>query len=115
MQGNAPFDWMTPELADQLGAWLGAAGGRDHPLYRPMTADLTGLAPLLIQSGEVEIFRDMIESFRSRAVHADADIVFQAWPDMNHNFQCFGDLLSESRAALDKITAFVSTRCGAAN
>jgi len=115
MQANGSFDWMTRDMADQLGKWAGAAGGSEHPLFWPMQADLKALPPVLVQSGGAEIFRDMIEDFRVRAEDAGANVAFETWPDMNHNFQGFGSLLGESGQALDRMASFVAARCALAN
>lgn len=110
MLANERYDWMTKAMADQLGAWAGASGERSHPLFRLLEADLSALAPVLIQSGGVEIFHDMIEAFRARHAVAN-DVTFDLWPEMNHDFQGFGDLVAESKQALDRIASFVSTHC----
>ena len=110
MRTNEAFDWMTKDMADLLGLWAGAASGRDHPLFRLMSADLTALPPTLIQFGQAELFRDMIDEFQRR--HAGASqITFEAWPDMNHNFQGFGHLVGQSEDALARIASFVAGRC----
>ena len=110
MRANEAFDWMTKDMADLLGLWAGAGTGRDQPLFRLMSADLAALPPTLIQYGQAELFRDMIEQFRTR--HAGAgQITFEAWPDMNHNFQGFGHLVSQSEDALARIASFVAGRC----
>jgi acetyl esterase/lipase len=54
----------------------------------------------------------MIEQFFARARKAGAPVTCRIWPDMNHNFHGFGDLMSQSREALDAIGVFAAEHRG---
>lgn len=50
-----------------------------------------------------EILHDMIRAFADRAAQQGADVELEVWPDMPHDFQAFGEVVPESKAALDRI------------
>jgi epsilon-lactone hydrolase len=110
LQENAPYDWMTEEMQTQMAAWAGSGGGANHPLFRLMNADLSSLRDVLIHAGESEICRDKASRFAKRARASGAHVTYESWPDMNHNFHGFGDMLPQSRQALDRIVIFVAAR-----
>ncbi len=77
--------------------YLGKADARD-PLASPLFADLTGLPPLLLQSGVGEVLRDdttaLAENAREKGVDADA----QLYDDMIHVFQSYAELPAADEA-----------------
>jgi acetyl esterase/lipase len=110
MVTNRRFDWMSPQMSDHLARWAGPEFVRSGPLDSQNPHDLKGLPPLLVHAGEVEICRDMIEAFCANARRAGADVSYRCFPDMTHDFHGFGDLLPQSREALDDIRTFVAAR-----
>lgn len=109
---NSAFDWMSPAMSDQLASWAGAEFTEHASLTEwPDVRDLAALPPVLIHGGEAEICRDMIEQFSLRATRAGAPVTLKVWPDMNHNFHGFGELMPQSRDALAEIGAFVAAHC----
>lgn len=79
----------------------------DHPLVSPRHADHTGLPPLLVQSGEVEILRDQIEAMVQRARQAGVSVQHDVWPDMVHVFQAFSMVCPAGRRAIRQAGAWV--------
>ena len=110
MQSNRPFDWMSPRMSDQLARWAGPELAQASLLHWPRTDDFKHLPPLLVQAGEAEICIDMIDAFCDLAERAGTDITYRRYPDMTHNFHGFGDLVPQSREALDEIGAFIAAR-----
>ena len=55
------------------------------PLFRP----LEGLAPMLIEVGDSELFRDQVLAFYNRALEAGVNVVCNNYEDMIHDFQIF--------------------------
>jgi monoterpene epsilon-lactone hydrolase len=108
LRDNAPYDWMDAETMNRMAAWA-ASGGGDHALFRLTQADLSPLRRVLIHAGDVEICSDMVRDFVMRARAAGADVRYETWPDMNHNFHGFGDELMQSRQALKQIADFVAS------
>jgi monoterpene epsilon-lactone hydrolase len=109
---NSAFDWMSPAMSNQLARWAGPEFTENASLTEwPDTRDLASLPPLLIHAGEAEIARDMIEQFCARATAAGAPVTCRVWPDMNHNFHGFGEMMPQSRDALAEIGAFAAAHC----
>jgi acetyl esterase/lipase len=76
------------------------------PLASPIFADLTGLAPLLIQVGSHEILLDDSVRLAARAAEQDVPVELQVYPQVPHVFQGFAALLDEGDTALNAAAAF---------
>jgi len=87
----------------------GTAGeGRGGQLL-PLNADLSGLAPLLIQVGSAEILLDDSTRLAARAGAADVSVRLEIWPNMPHVWHLFGFMLSEGRDAIRSAGDFLET------
>lgn len=91
-------------------SYLGPDGEPHHPLASPLYADLAGLPPLLIQTGDRETVLDDSTMFAEKARAAGVDVDLQVWDGMIHVFQMFGAELDEARRAIDDIAKFVRAR-----
>lgn len=106
---NAKTD---PILAD-IGIFWWTAGflaGADpnNPLISPVTADLSGLPPMLIQVSTSEMLYDHSTRFVERAKAAGVDVELQEWKDTIHVFQGLGRYyLPEAEKAIKKISVFI--------
>ncbi|TET76033.1 MAG: alpha/beta hydrolase [Candidatus Heimdallarchaeota archaeon] len=78
-----------------------------HPLASPLYADLKGLPPLLIQTGTAEIILDDSTRFAEEAEKSGVKVILDLWAGMFHVFQIFGNLMPESKKALEKIGDFI--------
>lgn len=103
MTKNEPYDWVEKRMAVQWSEWLRNGADPKTPLISPLQADLSGLPPIYIQAGSAEILHDMIREFENRAREQHADVTVEVWPNMNHDFQAFGDAIPESKHALQRI------------
>lgn len=72
----------------------------------PLYADLKGL-PLLIQTGTAEIILDDSTRFAEEAEKSGVKVILDLWAGMFHVFQIFGNLMPESKKALEKIGDFI--------
>ncbi|MGW3287630.1 alpha/beta hydrolase [Streptomyces sp. NPDC001002] len=70
------------------------------PYASPVFADLTGLAPLLVQVGSHEILLDDAVRLAARAAAHDVHVELQVWPQVPHVFQAFAAMLDEADDAL---------------
>ncbi|WP_328450243.1 alpha/beta hydrolase [Amycolatopsis sp. NBC_00438] len=77
------------------------------PLASPVFADLTGVAPLLVQVGSYEILLDDAVRLAARAAEHDVEVRLQVSPGLPHVFQGFAALVDEADAALDAAAAFI--------
>ena len=108
MTTNAPYDWITGEMALTWRDWYCREEERSHPLVSPIRANLRNLPPIYIQAGRAEILFDSICAFAVEAKRQGADVRFESWPDMNHVFQFFGSDAPQSMEALARVTEVVN-------
>jgi acetyl esterase/lipase len=99
---------LTPEALRRRA--LDYLGHRDPatPLASPVFADLTGVAPLLIQVGSHEILLDDAVRLAARAAENDVPVELQVWPQVPHVFQAFAALLDDADRALLSAAAFIT-------
>ncbi|MFZ4462962.1 MAG: alpha/beta hydrolase [Bacteroidales bacterium] len=107
MRTNDSHDWITERMAKRWADWFCQGKDASNPLISPVHADLKGLPPIYIQAGSAEILYDMICVFEKEAKKQGADVTLDVWPNMIHDFQAFGDLVTESREALQRIGEMV--------
>jgi monoterpene epsilon-lactone hydrolase len=77
------------------------------PLAAPIYADLTGLAPLLIQVGAAETLLDDAIRLAKAAGAADVRVDLQIWPEMVHVWHLFHPELTAARRAIEQGGTFV--------
>lgn len=107
MAQSDPFDWPQSRMVLRWAGWLCREADVCDPLVSPIYADWRGLPPVYVQAGRLEILADQIIRCVERAQAQGADVTFDCWDTMNHDFQAFGDLLPESIEAWEKIKRFV--------
>jgi monoterpene epsilon-lactone hydrolase len=93
-------------LLDMARLYLGGADPRS-PLAAPIYADLTGLAPLLIQVGAAETLLDDAVRLAKVAGAADVRVDLQIWPEMVHVWHIFHPELKAGLRAIGQGGAFV--------
>jgi epsilon-lactone hydrolase len=93
-------------LLDMAKLYLGGADPRS-PSAAPIYADLTGLAPLLIQVGAAETLLDDAIRLAKVAGAADVRVDLQIWPEMVHVWHIFHPELRAGRRAIEQGGAFV--------
>lgn len=74
----------------------------------PLFADLSGLAPMLIQAGSHEILLGDAVGLAGRVAEPDGRVDLQVWPGVPHVFQTFASILDDGTQALDTLGAFVA-------
>ncbi|MET0286247.1 MAG: alpha/beta hydrolase [Polyangiales bacterium] len=110
LEGVAPRDYLGPEmLVDNARAYAGMHALTD-PFISPGLADLGGLPPMLVQSGEWELLHEQHRRFVARARAAGVSVRFEQEPGMLHAFPCFAGVLPKGRAALASIGEFVRSQ-----
>ncbi len=86
-------------------------GAAVTPLASPVSADLTGVAPLLIQVGSHEILLDDAVRLASRAAYCDVPVELQVWPQVPHVFQAYSAMLDDADRALLAAAVFIKRNC----
>jgi acetyl esterase/lipase len=77
------------------------------PWASPIHADLTGLPPLLLQVGSIEVLLDDSTLLKTRANEAGVPVKMEVWDDMPHVWHHYAPILPEARKAIGKIGDFV--------
>jgi epsilon-lactone hydrolase len=95
-------------ILDMARMYLNGADPR-QPLAAPIYADLTGLAPLLVQVGAAETLLDDAIRLAKTAGAADVRVDLQIWPEMVHVWHLFHPELKAGRRAIEQGGAFVRT------
>lgn len=80
----------------------------DDPILHPLTTDLTGLPPLLIQVGSIEILLDDAVRLAAKAGACSVRARLDIFPGMPHVFQGFYPALEESGQALEETALFIT-------
>jgi cation diffusion facilitator CzcD-associated flavoprotein CzcO/acetyl esterase/lipase len=86
--------------------WLRACARiyqRDQSPADPLFADLAGLPPTLVLTGERELLVSDSDRFVERAGAAGVAVTYHRWPEMWHNFPIFAGLLRQADEAVDRI------------
>jgi acetyl esterase/lipase len=98
-------------LAHAVQLYIGSARP-DDPLVSPLYADLKGLPPLLIQTGDHEILSGDAIRAAEKVKAADGEVELEIWPEMWHVWQSFAAQLPEGQQAIDRIGVFVQEKLG---
>ena len=93
-------------VAEMARLYLNGADPRS-PLAAPLYADLSGLAPLLIQVGAAETLLDDAIRLAKSAGAADVGVELQIWPEMVHVWHLFHPELKAGKQAIEAGGAFV--------
>jgi monoterpene epsilon-lactone hydrolase len=99
-------------ILDMARLYLNGADPRSA-LAAPLYADLTGLAPLLIQVGAAETLLDDAIRLTRVAGAAGVYVDLQIWPEMIHVWHLFHPELGAGRRAIVAGGAFVRAHTGA--
>ena len=78
------------------------------PLISPLTAELNGLPPVLIQVGQDEILFDDSKRFYKYAQEKGLQVTCEIWPHMWHDWHICAPNLIEANQAIKKIAEFIS-------
>jgi monoterpene epsilon-lactone hydrolase len=99
---------------DRMSSFYIVGQDRRNPLLSPaVTADLTGLPPVLVQVGTNEMLLDDARRLALRASDAEVDVILDITAKVPHVFQSFTGVLDEADEALDRAALFLRQRiCG---
>jgi monoterpene epsilon-lactone hydrolase len=106
MSTNRDFDYLS---GDTLIVAKLYAGDVDlaHPLVSPVYADLAGLPPMLVQTGDAELLFSENQTFVERAREAGVHVTHEIEPGMVHVYQGFAAFSPQCAAAIQSIGRFV--------
>jgi acetyl esterase/lipase len=106
-----PGDAIAPLSADEearnCAAMYLAGHPLDDPIVDPLSADLTGLPPVLIQAATGDARLTDAKAFAARARRYDIDARLQLFPVEAHAFHLFWSFLPEAADAIEAAGAFI--------
>ncbi|MBT5496055.1 MAG: alpha/beta hydrolase [Alphaproteobacteria bacterium] len=108
LETNASVDpTVTKESLDFFaGEYLGEEDAQ-NPYASPLFGDFTGLPPLLIQVGSVEVLLDDAVMLAERAKEAGVSVTLEIWDEMIHVWHRYYPVLQEAREANARIGEYV--------
>jgi epsilon-lactone hydrolase len=86
----------------------------DDPVVSPLTADLSGLPPLLVQAATGDTQREDAHQVTQRARAHGVDARLELYPAETHAFQMFWSFLPEAKEGLERGGEFVRAVAGGA-
>ncbi|MEN8159679.1 MAG: alpha/beta hydrolase [Myxococcota bacterium] len=104
--GPDPFvnaEWIRERGRDYLGT---ETSPRD-PLASPIHADLAGLPPLLLQTGQMDTLRDDAVRLAAAAGRAGTGVTLEIWPGMIHGFLGMHGAVPEAGWAVRHVAEFI--------
>lgn len=86
--------------------------GRDlrDPLVSPTFADLRGLPPIFLQTGDADFFVDEQIRFAKKARQAGGEVVAEVWRGMPHVWQMTYPFVPEAEPALGRLATFLKSK-----
>ena len=105
---------LLEQIRGYVGAYLGGHPS-DDPVISPLTADLSGLPPLLIQAATGDPQREDAHRLAERAHAHGVEARLELYPVDTHGFQTFWSFLPEAMEGLAQAGRFVrevATRAG---
>lgn len=96
----------TPLAKPVKDAAYGAGLNRKDPRISPMYADLSGLPPMLVQTGGNEVFLTENQDLVNKAVADGVEVTFTVYPGMPHDFALLLPYMKESVDSLNEIKDF---------
>lgn len=92
----------TTTLETRAKEYLGEAGPKDAG-FSILDADLRGLPPTFIQTGEAEVLLSDSTALAERLGAAGVPVTLEIWPEMFHVFQARYPMLVQARQAIQRL------------
>jgi acetyl esterase/lipase len=99
-------DELLEKSRELIGSYL-AGHSLEDPLVSPLTADLTGLPPLLIQAAEGDLALGDALTLETRMRESGVTVTLEPYFSMTHAFQMFWTFLPEAVEALASAGRFI--------
>lgn len=83
-----------------------------NPIASPLFADLSGIAPIMIQVGSSETLLSDSVRISGALGEANTPVMLEIWPEMFHVWQSFHFMLPEAKAAINRAGTLLRERLG---
>jgi acetyl esterase/lipase len=87
--------------------YLGMNTEPTDPYVSPLFGNYTGMPPLMLQVGDLEVLLDDSIRLANHASDQGCKVALEVWDGMPHAFQGFAPFLPESSEAINKIGTFI--------
>lgn len=100
--------YVDPEWIRARGRdYAGPDGDVRDPLLSPLHADLSGLPPMFLSCGQIDITRDDSTRLAAAAGRDGVAVTLDVNPEMIHGFHGLSDFVPEGRQSLERAGEFV--------
>ncbi len=110
IERNEGTDFLSRQILEFFATSYLAGKDPRAPLASPLHADLAGLPPLFIITGELEVLADEGRILAERAEAAGVETRFREWKKCFHIFPSCAPILPEANAAIREAGAFLAGR-----
>jgi len=108
LEDNARYDYLPGlEQRTQILDWYLAGADAADPLVSAVHADLSGLPPMLVLSGELEILLDQNRAFVERARAHGVDVTHVVEDAQVHVYPLLADVSKPARRSFHQMAAFL--------
>ena len=116
MSMNESVDPMlSKSILEKMAEYYLGQRDRKAPLASPLFGDVSGLPPIYIQVGSLEVLKSDAERLADKIRTAGGEVLLEVWPGMFHVFQVFAARVPEGRRAIAKLGEFLSKITGASH
>ena len=115
IKGNADVDpLVSEELLRQMAASHLQGQDPRQPAAAPIYSDMTGLPPLLIQVGSIEVLLDDAKRLADKAKADGVEVAYEVTEGAPHVWHWYGSFVPEAREAIERLGEFSRKRFAAA-
>ena len=107
VQGNAQYDYLTPQLLEAGSRWYAGGESLRNPFISPIHAELHGLPPMLVLTGGLELFHSENDAFVAKARAAGVTVTHEVAEHAVHVNALLAIVSREGRAAIRRIGSYV--------
>lgn len=86
--------------------YLGENAEPRNPYVSPLFGDYSGMPPILLQAGDLEVLLDDSTRLAEHAAAQGCEVTLEVWDGMPHVFQGFAPFLAEASEAIARIGDF---------
>ena len=102
-----PDNSVAITASQEWAAMYAGDADRSDPLVSPIFGDYSGIPPMLLQAGAVEMICRDTERVAAGAREAGVEVTEEVWDDMFHVWQAFAPMLPEAQQAIDRIGEWI--------